>query len=175
MTIVEKYIAFVRCFDDEYILQQKEKKPNVDNKILYVRLVNTRAEHNEIQRSMARHGALTCNLLSPLRGRCIVPQSSSRIIISLNTSAYSKYDVEREESLSRIGTLNVRPSFYPLNIHLHIKINLVVLRLNILNKYNIIKKFRQKIYNQLSDTTLYTNRKNAEVSKNFLDILDYSR
>jgi len=80
---------------------EREKAQRRYNKILYVRLVNTRAEHNEIQRSTVRYGALTCNLPSPLRGRCIVPQSSSRIIISLNTSAYSKYRVKREKRVFR--------------------------------------------------------------------------
>lgn len=58
MAIVDEvYCSFVRCFDDEYILRQKEKKPNVDNKILYVRLLNTRGSRQGTTKySEAWHG-----------------------------------------------------------------------------------------------------------------------
>lgn len=98
------------CFS-MYGSRQKKRK---DRKILYVRLVNTHAEHNEVQRSAA-HWHVIYHL--PFEGADVLFHKALPALLSLwiHQRILSKYRGRREESHSWIGTLNVRHAFCPLN------------------------------------------------------------
>lgn len=99
-------IIYIFMVDRKKIMQRR------NNKILFVRLiVNTRGQ-SATKYSEARCGALTCNLLSPLSGRC-----STKLLLYYHPFEYINVlgnTASREKNLSWIGTLNVRsPCIYP--------------------------------------------------------------